>query len=218
MQTPDVTLPALTDHPEYASCVANLEKLQAELALARTEVSSAGVVSASADSYASDDIDKGVERFFREEKAAKESRVRAEIRCAALERAIGREKNKLPELFRMAVDAVGRAASEQHSAVVADLLEHRRKVSELWSLQHQICCTLRATINDPTAPGYLSFDQAERYAWPPPMVSIFGHPELANEAAFTAVQGFKQVVHEPLKKEAVGVITRFREFLTRSGQ
>jgi len=214
METPVVNLPTLKDHPEYVACVANLEKLNADLAQARREEQHhAGIVRPEADSHASDDVDKAVERFFKDEQKAREASVRAGIRAAAIERAIKREQSKLPELFRQAVELVGRAASEQHSAVVANLLEHRRQVAELWALQHAICTQLRAEINDPRSPGYLGHDDGQRFAWPPPMVQVFGHPELALEASYTAVKGFNQTVHAPLKKEATGVINRLKDAL-----
>lgn len=214
METPVVTLPSLKDHTEYAACVANLEKLNADLAQAkREEQHHSGAVRPGADSHASDDVDKAVDRFFKDEQRAREASVRAGIRAEAIERAIKREKARLPELFRQAVEMVGRAASEQHSEVVTRLFEHRRQVADLWALQLAICTKLRSEINNPRAPGYLGHDDGQRFAWPPPMVQIFGHPQLEMEAVSAGGAQFKSQVHEPLKKEASGVITRLKEAL-----
>jgi hypothetical protein len=217
MDTPIVSLPALTDHAEYAAVCANLEKLNADLVQARIEASSAGTVRHGADSHAPDDVDKAVKRFLKEEQDAKESKTRGEIRVAALQRAIAREESKLPELHRQAVEMVGRAASEQHSAAVSELFEHRQKVEELWALQHAIATKLRSVINDPAAKGYLSFDHAERWAWPPAMIRVFGHPALADDSFAQGATMLKSEVLEPLKKEARGIIGRLKEQLGWGG-
>jgi hypothetical protein len=218
METPVVVLPALTDHAEYASVCANLEKLKADLVQAKNEANSAGVARHGSDSHAPDDVDKAVKRFLKDEQDVREARTRAEIRVAALERAIRREESKIPELHRQAVETVGRSAAEQYSPIVDRLYALRRELDEQWALREAISRRLTAIISDPYAPGYQAYDCGERFGvWGPPLLHIFGNPMLTQEAVASGAMRAKNEVIEPLKKEARGIIGRLKEQLGWGG-
>jgi hypothetical protein len=215
METPVVVLPTLKDHLEYAVCVANLERLNADLAQAKREAQHhSGIVRHGSDSHASEDVDKALKRFLKDEQEQKESRTRAEIRVAAIERAIQREERKIPELYRQAKDMVGHAAAAQFRPVVDKLFALRREIDEQWALRTAISQQLELILNDRTAPGYDSYDCGERFGvWGPVLGAIYGHPLIAAESVVQGQMQFKNEVHEPIRKEAISVIARLKDAL-----
>jgi hypothetical protein len=161
----DLTLPALEDHAEYASCANRVIELRKKLAEAETEVSNfAGQPSkAEADSFAEDDIDVAVAKSEEIIESHARAKRKAETRRDAVRRALDAEESRVAELHRLSVEQVGRAASEKHARIEAEVLLLRERLSTLYCQATKIRQVLIAEINRPDVPGYLTFSPGERF-------------------------------------------------------
>jgi len=166
MENIEIKLAVLEDFKPYAALLKRLAELNTQLADAQGRVhefshSPARLGSEDATEAA---LDKAVVAIERNIEDHRKGRAKAELRCEALLRALALEELKIPELRRQADEFVGRAAAEQHAAIIDEILSNRARLAVLMRTDNKLIETMRYQLNRNTdAPGYLSFDAGERF-------------------------------------------------------
>ena len=161
-------LPNLLDHPNYAAAVDKLAALRVEYAKSENELNSIGDLEfrGTGEDFADSAIDATVTEIEKQIALSETRRKKLMVRVSALKVAVARLEAQIPELHRLAVEHVGRAAAEQHSQVATEIGETYRRLADLHATEYQIRRCLSERINQPSLPGHLQHDLGERFCRP----------------------------------------------------
>ena len=216
------SIPLITDHRGYSGCLERVAELEQKLAAAKNELTALGNgPRAGAESHDDEDIEKGVALHLRELEAHQKASVKAQLRIAALERALRIEKEKIPELRFQAEEMVGRAAAAQYEKTVERLMDMRTEMDQELKVENAIRIKLRQQLSS-ALPGGDGSDWGERYVRGIAMSHVIPGAAanvVISQAEMNGVmagqQRFKREVYEPKEKEWRGLSERFTGLLSK---
>jgi hypothetical protein len=134
-----------------------------------------------------------------------------------LERALVKERAKIPELRKQAENYVGQAAPRLHKKSVEELFELRDQTSAKLTECNAIRAKCRHEINK-QAPGYVAWQWEERHCWGPPKHEVMlaaASEQVINQAVQQGQALYKNAVHDPAVTQFKSLAERFEDVLRK---